>query len=895
MSGKLKMLILLILLISVARLCCEYQYEPKHILVLHSYSPSMVWVDEINAGINSVINSEHDIEIQVTYEFLDAKRYNNELYFLHTAEALKFKYESTSFQAIISCDDHALDFLKKYRDSCFPDIPIFFCGVNNLSEKDLADYSDIKGVFEANPIEKNFFLIKKLLPDCEVILAVADSNTRTNQIYQQRIKQEIEGNVSGIILKISENKTYNELEEELASLPKNTAVLYFSYIVDSNGEYLSHIPAAKRILRRCNSPVFTINRIYLSLNVIGGYVTDPYAHGVSTAMMASDYLRGFSLNNIHSRDYLSDNLFPPVFNLKQLDLYSINKRNLPENAIIDDMEEFTRQQHNRQLMYLLTALLLICVVLVYMIYINIQNGKIKQDLLKKDILWTSLTENLPVIIFSMDQNGKFQQINSQVTRLFGIERDRIIGHTAREAGFSEAICLSNEQVISLGFPGQKNFHYEYKVDNPLSEDEFYCDIRYVREIKNGQILNIQGYIIDNTEKQKLFLDISESRENYQLLFDKIALGCAILEMNFYEADIAADFRFLLNNPSFAGILNIENDLVDKQTSNVLPDLEPHWIERFGNVAITGEPAKFIDYMPAIEKWIDVSVYQVSENQIAIMLLDITNDILEADELKLNNVQLINNNENLKFLLEEKTGQLQVKDDLLIVQSQLATLGNLFSTINSQWHYPLNYLDLYFQNLKNKEQFGDFKEEKLNLQKDQALKAIHLISASLEEFNFLFNHKEDKAEYDIGVIIRKLVNVMSEVFIKEAIEIELNLQEECCFLGFTHEYAHVILNLLNNSREAIKIGDIKAGKISIELFKDDNTSFLRILDNAGGIPSEYNEKIFTPFFTTKIHPSGAGLGLYISRKIIENKLHGKIYIRNVDDGAEFTIETPLCVM
>ncbi len=894
MSGKMKGLILLVMLISVIQLYSEYQYEPKQILVLHSYSPSMVWVDEINSGINSVINSEHNMEIQVTYEFLDAKRFNNDLYFLHTAEALKFKYENTSFQAIISCDDHAIDFLKKYRDSCFPGIPIFFCGVNNLLEEDFNEYPDIKGIFEANPIDKNIALIKKLLPDCEVILAVADSNTKTNQIYQQRINRELEGSLQGIKLKISENETYNDLEEELASLPDNTAVLYFSYIVDANGEYLPHIPAARRLLRRCNRPVFTINRIYLSLNVVGGYVTDPYAHGASAAMMTADYLRGISLDDIFSRDYISDKLFPPVFNLKQLDLYSINLRNLPENAIIFDMEEFTRQKHKREIKYLLTTLLLVSVVLIYMLYINIQNRKIKQNLLEKENLWAGLTENLPVIIFRMDPNGNYSYINSQVTRFLGIERERIIGHTARESGFCEAICLANEQVISDPFPGQKSFLYDIKVENPLSNEDIQCEIHYQREMENGQIKDILGYINDNTENQILFQNLTTSLDRYKYIFENSNIGYTVLKIIMNEDGVTADFRLLLNNSTFREIFQLEEDPENKLVSNILPDLELGWSERLENVVTSGVSADFIASLPELNKWIKVTAFKISAYQLAALFYDITEYIMEANELKLNNTRLINNNEDLQHLIDKKTVELQEKDDLLINQSQLATLGDILSTISSQWYKSLNDLDLFISDQIHTRQSADTIEKISNPQIEQAGRVIHSISTTIEEFSYLFLQKKDKADYDISVLVRKVVKFIDEIFGMDGINIEMNLQEGCSFFGYAHEYAQVILNLLNNSREAIKISDVIAGKISISLNKDRTNSFLRINDNAGGIPPEYNEKIFTPFFTTKMHPIGAGLGLYISRKIIIEKLGGSIFINNVDDGAEFTIETPLCV-
>jgi len=108
-------------------------------------------------------------------------------------------------------------------------------------------------------------------------------------------------------------------------------------------------------------------------------------------------------------------------------------------------------------------------------------------------------------------------------------------------------------------------------------------------------------------------------------------------------------------------------------------------------------------------------------------------------------------------------------------------------------------------------------------------------------------------------------------------------------GYPNEYAHVILNIIKNARDALVERNTPDPKITIKAFKEADKGVLTITDNAGGISENLLDKIFDPYFTTKSKKSGIGIGLYMSKIIIEKNLEGKLSVRNVPDGAEFRIE------
>jgi signal transduction histidine kinase len=109
-------------------------------------------------------------------------------------------------------------------------------------------------------------------------------------------------------------------------------------------------------------------------------------------------------------------------------------------------------------------------------------------------------------------------------------------------------------------------------------------------------------------------------------------------------------------------------------------------------------------------------------------------------------------------------------------------------------------------------------------------------------------------------------------------------------GYENEFKQVILNIVNNSKDEFLEKNIKNGAVYITVDKDGKNIMIKICDNAGGIPNNIISKIFDPYFTTK-GVQGTGIGLYMSKAIIENNMGGKLSVRNIDDGVEFMIELP----
>ena len=244
---------------------------------------------------------------------------------------------------------------------------------------------------------------------------------------------------------------------------------------------------------------------------------------------------------------------------------------------------------------------------------------------------------------------------------------------------------------------------------------------------------------------------------------------------------------------------------------------------------------------------------------------------------------------LEQRVTEEIAKGREKDHLLIQQAKLASMGEMIGNIAHQWRQPLNNIGLLIQDLKNAHEFGDLDKEYLNVSIDKAMAIIQSMSVTIDDFRYYFAPQKEPQKFSVAESVIKAISFVDTSFKNSGIDIELDIKDDMTFEGFPNEYSQVLLNLLNNAKDALIERGVKQPKITIRLFRENNGAVLTIRDNGGGIPEDIMDKIFEPYFSTKQQDKGTGIGLYMSKMIIENKGNGKLTAKNTEDGAEFTLE------
>jgi len=232
-----------------------------------------------------------------------------------------------------------------------------------------------------------------------------------------------------------------------------------------------------------------------------------------------------------------------------------------------------------------------------------------------------------------------------------------------------------------------------------------------------------------------------------------------------------------------------------------------------------------------------------------------------------------------------------KDKIMLQQSRFAALGEMIEQIAHQWRQPLNTLALINQNLYFKFKLDKFDPQSFDEAHDQIDENLQYMSKTIDDFRNFYNSNREPETYDVCEVIRSAVS-LSEAMLKYAkITVDLKPLEPSYVHNAKNELLQVCMNIIKNAHDALIEKRQEDRLITIEITPCENEYCLSIEDNAGGIDEGIIHRIFDPYFTTKADTHGTGIGLYMSRSIIQEHLQGSIVAENTSEGARFIIALP----
>ena len=283
---------------------------------------------------------------------------------------------------------------------------------------------------------------------------------------------------------------------------------------------------------------------------------------------------------------------------------------------------------------------------------------------------------------------------------------------------------------------------------------------------------------------------------------------------------------------------------------------------------------------------------------------INDDIKNTTHQKTFELELVNTALQDKFkeqkelaeILQEKltleTLNREKKEQLLIHQSRLAGIGKISTNMVHECEESLLSISFIIQNINTIYKQINFNNDLVNKSMEQLYKLVNDMQIKNVEIKNFINPNEIKKEFFLDEIVMESLKMLEETLINHNIKIDYNFSKSITLFGFPTEVLHVILNILQNAKDALTERNITNKKIFITIKKDKNSAYVNILDNAGGVSSNIIEKIFEPYFTTKTYKKASGLGLFISKIIIEENMQGRLDFENVGEGAKFSIKIPI---
>ena len=267
---------------------------------------------------------------------------------------------------------------------------------------------------------------------------------------------------------------------------------------------------------------------------------------------------------------------------------------------------------------------------------------------------------------------------------------------------------------------------------------------------------------------------------------------------------------------------------------------------------------------------------------------------KEEELKKINKNLektIENEIEHKLQIQEKALiEKQKNEQLLIQQSKLALLGEMIGNIAHQWRQPLMQLSAILMYLDAYNEKGKLSQEKFMKKVKEGNSIIDFMSKTIEDFRNYYKPEKQKEKFFLNDSINNALFIINSALKSSSIEVITKHKSGNIKLkSFKNEFSQSLLNIITNAKDILVLKEIKNAQIIIETFEDEKSINISVEDNAGGIQKENLEKIFDPYFTTKHKSQGTGIGLYMTKMIIENSMNGKIYVKNTKKGAKFTIK------
>lgn len=227
-----------------------------------------------------------------------------------------------------------------------------------------------------------------------------------------------------------------------------------------------------------------------------------------------------------------------------------------------------------------------------------------------------------------------------------------------------------------------------------------------------------------------------------------------------------------------------------------------------------------------------------------------------------------------------------KDQLLRQQSKMAAMGEMTNYIAHQWKQPLSTISAIVQSLSVQEELGKLEHEALKSDLEKINKQVSHMSQTMIDFNNFTKPDQPKENFNVSAVIQEAINIISPLLSSKNIMINTELSNiEATFFGQRNLLVHVLLNLINNAKDALISQSIKDPKIVISL--DEDAAEIKISDNGNGVDPSIASSIFEAYFSTKGEESG-GVGLHMCRRIIEDGFHGSLELQNSEQGANFII-------
>lgn len=530
----------------------------KAVLVLHSYHRGLSWTDSITDGIEKRF-AEEDLAVDISYEFMDTKRFFSDLHYTNLEQLYRHKYGTSNFDVIISSDDNAYQFLLNNGKALFPGTPVVFCGVNNFKNEQISDKPWITGVQEDFDFESTIRVALQMKEGLNTVLIIGDQTT-SGKANMERLQSIMPQLGDGIFFDILENHTMVEVQERVAALGADAIAVWLHFTADRDGTFYSFEESAEQIARVSTVPLYSTWDFMLGHGIAGGMITSGVSQGYTAATLAVRVLAGEDPAEI---DIVAESPNKLIFDHVQLERYGIDSGRLPEGAQIINKPATLLDQNREFVLSIIGGFFILSVVILLLSASNVRRLRAEKRALQAKNRYLSIFSDTNVAILVEDYSDLVEDFIRIEIESEGHVDEYFAFHpaVARELGRKIRVVDANPAALLLyGLENRDELgdllqrvtvaeqsNYLPAFFTSLISREKSFSVETINRTLGGQLRNVivnvqipRDYddfnsvlvsVVDITERKQAENALQQSETRFRTAFNSAATGMALIDLD----------------------------------------------------------------------------------------------------------------------------------------------------------------------------------------------------------------------------------------------------------------------------------------------------------------------------------------------------------------------------
>jgi len=462
-----------------------------------------------------------------------------------------------------------------------------------------------------------------------------------------------------------------------------------------------------------------------------------------------------------------------------------------------------------------------------------------------------------------DADLRIQWANKMMQLSLGVPWDQAAGRRCYEIRYRRVTPCEHCPLVEAS---RRRTPQEGEINTPDGRIFFQRVYPLLNDV--GQVTAFVEITDDITDRKRVQQVLADSEERYRLLFDHMLSGIALHEVILDAAGKPVDYRFLSVNSAFEKLTGLRADeILGRTVLEVMPGIEPSWIARYGQVATTGEPTRFEGFAQTLNRYFDVRAYCPRRGQFVVVFHDITE----------------------QKLAQQRADQRQAE---LLHMSRLSTLGEMASGFAHELNQPLSAIMSFASACLRSAQRSPFDSEKLATNLERIVAQSNRAGDIIRRIRTFAQRRPPQLQaVNLNECIREVLDLLQSSLHYAGVTTVQDLSDDLpTVFADPVQLEQVLVNLIRNAIEAMQEVDPPQRRLTVRTFRpSEDLVAATVSDTGPGMDAQTMSRAFEPFYTTK--NNGLGIGLSISRSIVESHRGHLSVASEPNHGCEFTFTLP----